>query len=107
MGGSERKKALRKMFKLMDKNSSGSINEAEAIPFLRTVHCDAAKAKETWELMIREYDKDKNGKIEESEFITYYLEHVCAGLPRDKVLDYLYQEMERFEQAMTQVFCCK
>ena len=37
MGGGERKKILKKMFRMMDENSSGSINESEALPMLRRV----------------------------------------------------------------------
>ena len=65
VSGGERKKLVKKMFRLMDENSSGSVNEAEAIPMLKMVLGSPEAAQLYWKEMIEKCDKDKNSKIDE------------------------------------------
>ena len=103
MGG-DRKRIIKKMFNLMDANSSGQINEGEALPFLKHVHGSPEKALETWTEMLEKCDKDKNQKIDEAEFIDYYLHVVYAGRNREEMMTCLQQECERYEAALARVF---
>eukprot|EP00966_Prymnesium_polylepis_P291821 6739964-Prymnesium_polylepis.1 len=53
------------MFRYMDENSSGSVNEKEAIPMLKQVLGSPEQAGEFWKEMIDKCDKDKNSKIDQ------------------------------------------
>ena len=73
------------MFRLMDANGSGEINEREFLQLARVLSPEADPAL-AWGDMLAKVDKDENKKINEKEFCKYYLDHVYEGLDRLEVL---------------------
>ena len=73
---------VKKMFRLMDENSSGSVNEAEAIPMLKMVLGSPEAAVGYWKDMLDKCDKDKNSKIDEKGAPALNSSRGLRGTPR-------------------------
>lgn len=94
---------MRRRFSLIDHNSSGKVNEDEAMPILRALAGSPEKAELAWQEMLKA-DANKNGKIEEDEFINYYLNVVYKDMSRAQIVNALQNDLERFEEAYARRF---
>merc|ERR1711887_99507 len=84
---------LEEIFKLMDKNSDGSIDQEEGVAIGMAMGETEEQAKKSWKAMAKDMDDDENATIELGEWQDFYKKSL-KDAPLDDVLNMLEQMKE-------------
>merc|ERR1711924_227682 len=84
---------LEDIFKLMDANNDGSIDQDEGVAIGQAMGESAEQAKKSWKAMAKDMDDDENATIELEEWQKFYKQSL-KDAPLDDVLNMLEQMKE-------------